>query len=314
MRAALDGVRQLAPVRTALLANRATVEQILGTYAPVHLALIDSLRLPYDVDTRTSVGRQVLALDRILRKSEGISAGAALIVLIAADPNPGLATAYVANMATLQADSNQMLGLLTPEQLVLMDIEQAAVDARAGEDFLEQSALDPVTAASRIPIEALYPTTSSLITLGQFVEKKLVTDVTAEVRAERQAALSAAYWVTALVLVILLVVGLLALLIGRAVARPLTNSPAPPTGSPGSPNPSCCGSPTTRRTRPSRSVSTGSRSGGATRSATWPGPSNGSRPRPPSWWNGRWRADATWPRCSVTSVGVRRTSSAARSP
>ncbi|MEW2475659.1 ATP-binding protein [Micromonospora gifhornensis] len=220
--AALDGVRQLAPVRTALLANRATVDQILGTYAPVHLALIDSLRLPYDVDTRTSVGRQVLALDRILRKSEGISAGAALIVLIAADPNPALATAFVANMATLRADSNQMLGLLTPEQLVLMDIEQAAVDARAGEDFLEQSALDPVTAASRIPIEALYPTTSSLITLGQFVEKKLVTDVTAEVRAERQAALSAAYWVTALVLVILLVVGLLALVIGRAVARPLT--------------------------------------------------------------------------------------------
>ncbi|MEV6693417.1 ATP-binding protein [Micromonospora sp. NPDC051196] len=220
--AALDGVRQLAPVRTALLANRATVEQVLGTYAPVHLALIDSLRLPYDVDTRTSVGRQVLALDRILRKSEGISAGAALIVLIAVDPNPGLATAYVANMATLRADSNQMIGLLSPEQLVLMDIEQAAVDARAGEDFLEQSALDPVAAAARIPVEALYATTSSLITLGQFVEKKLVTDVTAEVRAERQAALFAAYWVTALVLVILLVVGLLALVVGRSVARPLT--------------------------------------------------------------------------------------------
>ncbi|MFG2063302.1 ATP-binding protein [Micromonospora sp. NPDC048871] len=220
--AALEGVRQLTPVRTATLANRATADQIIGTYAPVHLALIDSLRLPYDVDTRTPVGRQVLALDRILRKSEGISAGSALIVLIAADPRPELATAFVANMATLRADSNQMIGLLSPDQLGLLDIEQAAVDSRAGEDFLDQSALDPVTAASRIPLEALYPTTSSLITLGQFVEKKLVTDVTAAVRAERQSALIAAYWVTALVLLIMLVVVLLALVIGRSVARPLT--------------------------------------------------------------------------------------------
>ncbi|RIV37257.1 sensor histidine kinase [Micromonospora radicis] len=219
---ALDGVRQLAEVRTATLAGRADPQQVIGGYGPVHLALIDSLRLPYDVDTRTPAGRQVLALDRILRKSEGLSSGAALIVLLAANPNPQVATAFVANMATLQAESNQVLGLITPEQLALLDIEQAALDARTGQGFLEQSALNPVAAVSDTPIEALFPTISSLITLGQFVEKKLVADVTAEVRAEREAALFAAYWVTALVLAMLVVVVLLALAIGRTVTGPLT--------------------------------------------------------------------------------------------
>ncbi|WP_230414803.1 sensor histidine kinase [Micromonospora tarapacensis] len=219
---AVDGVKQLAEVRTAVLAGQAAPAQVIGAYGPVHLALIDSLRLPYDVDTRTSAGRQVLALDSILRKSEGLSSGGALIVLVAASPNPQLATAFVANMATLQSESDKMLGLLTPEQQALVTIEQTAVDARTSPEFLQQSTLDPVGAVAGTPVQALFPTISSLITLGQFVEKKLVADVTAEVRAQRQAALAGAYWVTVLVALILVVVVLLALAIGRTVTGPLT--------------------------------------------------------------------------------------------
>ncbi|GIJ32227.1 nitrate- and nitrite sensing domain-containing protein [Micromonospora sediminimaris] len=219
---ALDGVAQLAEVRTAVLAGQAAPPQVIGAYGPVHIALIDSLRLPHDVDTRTPAGRQTLALDSILRKSEGLSSGGALIVLVAASPNPQFATAFVANMATLQSESSKMLGLLTPEQQALVNIEQTAVDARTSPEFLQQSALDPVAAVADIPIQALFPTVSSLITLGQFVEKKLVADVTAEVRAQRQTALSGAYWVTVLVAVILVGVVLLALAIGRTVTGPLT--------------------------------------------------------------------------------------------
>ncbi|WP_341717864.1 nitrate- and nitrite sensing domain-containing protein [Micromonospora sp. FIMYZ51] len=219
---ALDEVKQLSGLRTAALAGRVDPERVIGTYGPVHLALINSLRLPYDVDTRTSTGRQVLALDRILRKSEGLSTGAALLVLLAAEPNQQLASAFVANMATLLSESDQVLGLITPEQLALLDTEQIALDARTGPGFLDQSALDPVTALADVPLEALFPSISSLITLGQFVEKKLVADVTAEVRDERRAALVAAYWVTGLVLLILAAVILLTLAIGRTVARPLT--------------------------------------------------------------------------------------------
>ncbi|MEV2238994.1 nitrate- and nitrite sensing domain-containing protein [Micromonospora sp. NPDC049891] len=219
---ALDGIQQLAEVRTAVLAGQAAPPQVIGAYGPIHIALIDSLRLPYDVDTRTPAGRQTLALDSILRKSEGLSGGGALIVLVAASPNPQFATAFVANMATLQSESSKMLGLLTPEQQALVNIEQTAVDARTSPEFLQQSAQDPAAAVADIPIQALFPTVSSLITLGQFVEKKLVADVTAEVRAQRQAALSGAYWVTGLVALILIGVVLLALAIGRTVTGPLT--------------------------------------------------------------------------------------------
>ncbi|MTK00590.1 nitrate- and nitrite sensing domain-containing protein [Micromonospora sp. CP22] len=219
---ALDGVQQLAGLRTAVLAGQAEPPQIVGAYGPIHLALIDSLRLPYDVDTRTPAGRQTLALDSILRKSEGLSGGGALIVLVATTNNPQFATAFVANMATLQSESNKMLGLLTPEQQALVNIEQTAVAARTSPEFLQQSAQDPAAAVADIPVQALFPTVSSLITLGQFVEKKLVADVTAEVRAQRQAALFGAYWVTALVAAILVGVVLLALAIGRTVTGPLT--------------------------------------------------------------------------------------------
>ncbi|MFJ6195972.1 ATP-binding protein [Micromonospora sp. NPDC092111] len=220
--AALDGVRQLAVLRTATLAGQTGPEQIIGGYGPVHTALIDSLRLRLDVDTRTPAGRQVLALDGLLRTGESLSAGATMIVLVAARPNVQTVTAYVANFAVLRAESDRLRGLLTPEQLDLMTLEEVAVAHRTSPDFLRQSALDPVTAIGALDVTTLFPTVSSMITLGQFVEKKLVADVTAEVRAERQLALFGAYWVTTLITMILIAVILLTVAVGRTVAKPLT--------------------------------------------------------------------------------------------
>ncbi|TCB99041.1 HAMP domain-containing protein [Micromonospora zingiberis] len=219
---ALDGLKQLAEVRAAALTGQADPAQILGAYGPRHIALIDSLRLSYDVDTQSSAGRQVLALDGILRMGEGLSTGGALTVLLAATPDPQLASLFVANNASLVTESQQVIGLLTPAQLELVNLEQAAVVARTSPEFLVQSALDPVGALADLTAEELFPAMSSMITLGQFVEKKLIADVTAEVRAEREAALSVAYWVTLLVLLVLIGVVALAVTIGRSVANPLT--------------------------------------------------------------------------------------------
>ncbi|MFI9641643.1 nitrate- and nitrite sensing domain-containing protein [Micromonospora sp. NPDC051925] len=219
---ALDGVRQLAALRTAAVAGQTGPDQLMNGYGPVHTALIDSLRLRLNADTRTPAGRQVLALDGLLRTGERLSAGATLIVLVAAKPNNQTITAYVANFAILEEDSARLQALVTPEQLELLALEEVAVANRTGPDFLNQSALDPATAIGRLDVATLFPTVSSMITLGQFVEKKLVADVTAEVRADRQYALAGAYWVTILIVVILIVVILLTMSVGRTVARPLT--------------------------------------------------------------------------------------------
>ncbi|MEV6799533.1 nitrate- and nitrite sensing domain-containing protein [Micromonospora rifamycinica] len=219
---ALDGVRQLAALRTAAVAGQTGPDQIMAGYGPVNTALIDSLRLRLNADTRTPAGRQVLALDGLLRTGESLSAGATLIVLVAARPNAQTVTAYVANFAVLEDESARLQALVTPEQLDLLTLEEVAVANRTGPDFITQSALDPATAIGTLDVATLFPTVSSMITLGQFVEKKLAADVTAEVRADRQVALAGAYWVTLLIVTILIAVILLTVAVGRAVARPLT--------------------------------------------------------------------------------------------
>ncbi|KWV33091.1 nitrate- and nitrite sensing domain-containing protein [Micromonospora rifamycinica] len=219
---ALDGVRQLAALRTAAVAGQTGPDQIMAGYGPVNTTLIDSLRLRLNADTRTPTGRQVLALDGLLRTGESLSAGATLIVLVAARPNAQTVTAYVANFAVLSEESARLQALVTPEQLDLLTLEEVAVANRTGPDFINQSALDPATAIGSLDVATLFPTVSSMITLGQFVEKKLAADVTAEVRADRQVALAGAYWVTLLIVTILIAVILLTMAVGRAVARPLT--------------------------------------------------------------------------------------------
>ena len=117
---ALDGVRQLAALRTAAVAGQTGPDQIMAGYGPVNTALINSLQLRLNVDTRTSTGRQVLALDGLLRTGESLSAGATLIVLVAARPNAQTVTAYVANFAALSDESARLQALVTPEQLDLL--------------------------------------------------------------------------------------------------------------------------------------------------------------------------------------------------
>ncbi|WKU02698.1 nitrate- and nitrite sensing domain-containing protein [Micromonospora sp. HUAS LYJ1] len=219
---ALDGVRQLAALRTAAVAGQTGPDQLMAAYGPVNTALIDSLRLRLNADTRTPAGRQVLALDGVLRTGESLSAGATLIVLVAARPNAQTVTAYVANFAVLEDESARLQALVTPEQLDLLTLEEVAVANRTGPNFIDQSAVDPATAIGALDVATLFPTVGSMITLGQFVEKKLAADVTAEVRADRQVALAGAYWVTLLTVTILIAVILLTMAVGRAVARPLT--------------------------------------------------------------------------------------------
>ncbi|NBE81075.1 sensor histidine kinase [Micromonospora rubida] len=220
--AALDGVRRLADLRTAVLAGRATPAQVMETFGPVSMTLIDSLRLPWQVDTTTTIGQQVLALDSLLRTDESIGACATLIVLVRATGDPAVSASYLACMARLNVNNERFRSLITPEQRQLARLDDAAVAARTSSTFLADSARDPVAAISMIPLDTLFPSVRSLITLGQFVEKKIVADVTTQVRAEQRRALIAAWLVGDTAFAILLVVVLLSVAVARTVARPLT--------------------------------------------------------------------------------------------
>ncbi|MFF3864398.1 nitrate- and nitrite sensing domain-containing protein [Micromonospora sp. NPDC001898] len=219
---ALDGVRRLADLRTAVLAGRATPTQVMETFGPVSMTLIDSLRLPWQVDTTTTIGQQVLALDALLRTDEWIGACATLIVLVRATGDPQISASYLACMARLNVNNERFRSLITPEQRQLALLDDAAVAARTSPAFLAHSVRDPVAAISMIPLDTLFPSVRSMITLGQFVEKKIIADVTTQVRAEQQRALVAAWLVGDAAFAILLVVVLLSVAVARTVARPLT--------------------------------------------------------------------------------------------
>ncbi|MEH1165649.1 nitrate- and nitrite sensing domain-containing protein [Micromonospora sp. CPCC 205539] len=219
---ALDGVSSLIDLRTAVLARSASPTQVIEAFGPVNKAMIESLRLAFSVDTETLSGRQVLALDGLLRADEGLGACATLIVLVKATDSPQASAAYVACIAALEVDNQRYRSLITPEQLKIAQLNDAAVAARTSADFLQTSARDPAAAIRAVPMDALFPSVRSMIRLGQFVEKKLVADVLAEVTAEQQRALTAAYLVGGLAALILAVVVLLSAVIARTVARPLT--------------------------------------------------------------------------------------------
>ncbi|WP_405091430.1 HAMP domain-containing protein [Micromonospora sp. NBC_01392] len=218
----LDGVRRLADVRTATLGGRATPEQILNTFARVDLALIEALRLPFRVDTDTSAGRQVLALDALLRTDEALSSCATQIVLVRASGDPRVSASYIACMAALDVDNDRFRRLITPEQLKLALLDDAAVAARTSQTFLRDSVRDPVGAIAPVPLDALFPSVRSMITLGQFVEKKVVADVIAETRTEERNALTTAWLVAVGAAAILLLVVLLSMTVARTVSRPLS--------------------------------------------------------------------------------------------
>lgn len=204
-----------------MLSRKATPEQVLGKFGPINVALIESLHLMDGVDTATPQGRQVVALDAVLRTDEGISAGASIIVLVVASKDQAAITAYVGNMAALTVNTTRFSAFATPEQNALYRLVEDAVANRTSSEFLTRFVQDPEGTIAGFSMQRLFPAVASLITLGQFVEKRIVTDVIRQVTAEQRAALTTAYWVGGLVLLTLLVVVLLSLAVARTVARPL---------------------------------------------------------------------------------------------
>ncbi|TNH25931.1 sensor histidine kinase [Micromonospora orduensis] len=219
---ALDRVSSLVELRTAVLARAVNPGQVMDAFGPVNMGMITSLRLVVGVDTDTLPGRQVLALDGLLRADEGLAACATLSLLVKAIGTPDTTAAYVACIAALQVDNQRFRGLITPEQLKVAQLNDAAVAARTSPDFLVTSARDPARAVRDVPMDVLFPAVRTMIRLGQFVEKKLVADVVAEVTAEQRRALTAAYLVGAAAALILALVVLLSAAVARTVARPLT--------------------------------------------------------------------------------------------
>ncbi|MEV4497609.1 nitrate- and nitrite sensing domain-containing protein [Micromonospora arborensis] len=220
--AALDGVRKITDTRTAVLAHKASTDAALTGFTSVIGPLIEAPQLLFDADTATAAGRQLVALDALLRTDEQISAAGTLLLLTAAAPSQSASSRYIATLALLQVALDRFHAFATSEQTALHQLINTGVIARTGQDFLALGAADPRSAVTKVPITTIFPAVSSLGRLGEFVKKKLVADIITEVNDQQRHALTTAYTVGGLVLLTLLMVVALSVAVARFVALPLT--------------------------------------------------------------------------------------------
>jgi signal transduction histidine kinase len=220
--AAIDDVRSLAGLRASLVSGSADTEGVLTQFTAVIGRLIDALRLVDAADATTAEGRQLLALDALLRVDEGNSAGAALMTVMVATRAQRDLARYAANAAAVQANLARFTASATPAQVELYGLVTAAFASRVGGGFVDSVEADPAAAIADLRIATLFPSLESYIVLGRFVEKRIVTDVTATVTDREQRQTTTAVGLAAGTFVLLLLVILLSTTIARAVARPLT--------------------------------------------------------------------------------------------
>lgn len=215
---AITGVQAVADVRAAVLARARSADQVIAEYTTVIRSLLTSPNLVDVVDSATGEGRQVVALDALLRANEASDAAAAYLVLLAATKAQPAVAGFNAEQAVLASETARFIPLATPTQISLQKMVSDAFTVRFGTAVLRS----PVQTASAIPMDRLFPSMESFVALDRVAEQRIVADVTAAVTERKDAALLGAYGVSSGVFAVLLLVVALVIVVARAVDRPLT--------------------------------------------------------------------------------------------
>lgn len=220
--AGIDQARKLDPLRQRVRARSATPKQVLDAFEPVIDNMIGSLRLSRHADGSTAAGRQLNALDALLRMDESRTESTALLASMAAGDVKQQYIRYREEATEYDTNLDRFTGNATPPQVKLYDLVEAGFQTRVGSDFDARLDADPARTMAALPVATLFPALQSFSVLGGFVEKRIVDDVTALVAQQRRQQLTTAYGIGALALAVLLGVLILVAVVARAVAVPLT--------------------------------------------------------------------------------------------
>ena len=220
--AEIDHAEKLNPLRQRVRAKTVTPDQVLDEFAPVLDGMLDSLRLERHADASTAVGRQLIALDALLRLDESNNESTALLAVMAGGDVGHQSVRYREEGAEYDTYLSRFAGFATQRQRDLYDLVAAAFRERVGDDFAVKFEADPVKTMAALPLARLFPALQSFSVLGGFVEKRLVDDVTSLVAQQRRQQLITAYGIGALALAVLIAVLILVAAVARAVAVPLT--------------------------------------------------------------------------------------------
>lgn len=220
--AEIDHAQTLNALRQRVRSKAVTPEQVLNEFEPVLDGILESLRLERHADANTAAGRQLIALDVLLRMDESNTERSAMLAVMAGGDTARQFVRYHEESAEYEADLARFASFATQQQQGLYGLVAAAFQDRVGGDFEAKFGADPAKTMAALPIARLFPALQSFSVIGGFVEKRLVDDVTSLVAQQRRQQLTIAYGIGALALAVLLVVLILVAAVARAVAVPLT--------------------------------------------------------------------------------------------
>jgi len=195
---------------------------VLDQFAPVLDDMIESLGLTQHADADSTAGRQLIALDAVLRMDESNTESTALLAMMTGGDVVEQAERYREETVEYEVYLDRFEAFATQRERDLYDLVATAFQDRVGEGFDDRLKADPVRTMAALPIGTLFPSLQSFSVLGGFVEKALVDNVTALVDQQRRQQLSYAYGVGTIALAVLLAVLILVAAVARAVAVPLT--------------------------------------------------------------------------------------------
>jgi signal transduction histidine kinase len=219
---ALDAADRLRSLRAEALAGKAAPTHILDAYSAVNTGLIDALHLADRADLDTPAGRQVTALDMVLRLDEVVNHGATLIAFAVATKSADASTGIAVAVSTALSLGNDLGKVATQDQFQVLTVLLQAFNSRVGGDFYLTFSTNPAAVIDKLSLATLFPALESFVSLGRFVERKISTDAIAEIDQERGAVLFAASGLAAASLLVLFLVVVLSIIVARAVVGPLT--------------------------------------------------------------------------------------------
>lgn len=173
----IAAVGSLTELRDRVRARKATADQVIEAYAPLLDTMIESFELVRNSDPATEAGRQLIALDALLRLDESNTESTALLAAMAGGDVAGHFVRYHEERAEYDTYLDRFENFATPAERELYDLVAAAFQDRLGKDFEANFAADPATTMAALPVARLFPALRSFSVLGGFVKKRLADEV-----------------------------------------------------------------------------------------------------------------------------------------
>jgi signal transduction histidine kinase len=208
----------LQALRAGVAAGQTVPGQLITAYSGLTVAMIDSLHLLDAVDGDTAQGREVLALDGVMRTNEGF---ATIMAALAGAGTPGIEAALVDGLINLQPAAKRFLEYASAEESQLYGLGAQAVDARLGGSFRTSMAASPGSVVAALATPPPFRNVASLTGTSWFVEAKIISDaLEAAHDSARSNTTRAIVWLAG-ALVNIIIVGLLGAAISRSVSVPV---------------------------------------------------------------------------------------------